>query len=77
MVLHSFKFQKNFFLPIVNNSVLFTSYFLHLSLSCCVCVFALLHSSISCHKLFGINLKERKKKSVLTQDKLVKFNKDE
>ena len=59
MVLLSFKFHMNFylfnFLPIVNNSVLFTSYFY---LSCCV--FALLHSSIACHKLFGINLRERK-----------------
>ena len=40
----------------MNNSVLSTSYF---SLSCCVCVFALLHSSIACHKLYGINLKEK------------------
>ena len=30
------------------------------SLICCVCVLALLHSSIACHKLFGINLKERR-----------------
>ena len=31
---------------------------LHFSLSCCACVFALLHSRIACHKLFGINLRE-------------------
>ena len=39
----------------MNNSVLHTSYF---SLSCCVCVFALLNSSMACHKLCGINLDE-------------------
>ena len=53
MVLLSFKF-----LHIVYNDILFTTYF---SLSCCVCVFKLLHSSIACDKLFGINLKDRKK----------------
>ena len=30
------------------------------TMGCCACVFALLHSSIACHKLLGINLKERK-----------------
>ena len=40
------------------------------SLSCCVCVFALLHSSIACHEFFGINLRERKKlKSIMTRDR--------
>ena len=38
-------------------SVLFTSYFYILV----VFVFALLHSCIACHKLFGINLKEKEK----------------
>ena len=43
----------------MNNYVLFTSYF---SLSCCVCIFALLHSGGPCHKLLGSNLKEKKKR---------------
>ena len=47
------------FMPIVNNSVVFTSYFYIFLLV--VCVFALLHSSIACHKAFGIILKERNK----------------
>ena len=47
-----------FFIPIVHNRYkkLFKNYFSH---SCCV--FALLHSSIACHKPFGINLKEGRK----------------
>ena len=44
-----------FFIPIVDNSVLF-KLFLHFSVSC---VFALLHSSIACNKLFGINVGEK------------------
>ena len=58
MVLLSFKFHMNFylfFLPIVNNSILSTSYFYIFLLV----VVALLHSTIACHKRSGINLKER------------------
>ena len=64
MVLLSFKSHMNFYLIIFTYCEQWRfvyKLFLHLSLSCSVCVFALLHSSIACHKLFGINLKERKK----------------
>ena len=33
-------------------------FYLFFSLSCCVCVVALLHSSIDCHMLLGNNVKE-------------------
>ena len=41
----------------MNNSVLSTSYF-YIFFLVVVFVFALLHSSIACHKFFGINLNE-------------------
>ena len=49
--------------------------FFNFSLSCCVCVFALLHSSMACHKLLGINLKEKKerKKRIKYRAKLLGF----
>ena len=48
--------------------------FITFSLSCCVCVFALLHSSIACRKLFGVNLKERKIQTVSKQLNKVDIN---
>ena len=36
-------------------------------ISSCACVFTLLHSSIACHKIRGINLKERKKRKYLSK----------
>ena len=70
MVLLSFKFHMNvfflFFLHIVNNSVLFTSYFYIFLL---VVVFVFSHSSIPASldiRFFGINLKERRRKKKVT-----------
>ena len=77
MVLLSLIFNMNLFivllnfLPIVNNDVLFTSYFC-IFLLVVVCDFALLHSRIACHMLFGINLKE-KKKNLSFFDEIVKI----
>ena len=52
-----------FFIHIVNNGVLSISYFFIFLL---VVVFLLfLHSSIACHKLIRINLKERKHEKLL------------
>ena len=65
MVLLSYKFHMNFyfhFLHIVNNSVLFTSYF---SLSGCVCFFRTPPFQYSLTSFFGINLKERKKECLI------------
>ena len=62
MVLLSSKFHMKsvfFFIPIVNNGVLYTCYFYILPLVV-VFVFTFLHSIIACHKLFGINAEERK-----------------
>ena len=61
MVLLSFKFHMNFF----HLFFMLFMLFLHFSLSGCVCVFALLHSSIADISFFGINLKERRKKGRL------------
>ena len=63
MVLLSFELSlKDFFsfLCQLCTIVFYLQVILHFLLSLCVCVFALLHFSIVCHKLFGINLKERK-----------------
>ena len=47
----------------MNNNVLFI-FFKYIYLL--VVLFALLHSSIACHKLVGINIKEKKKTSFYT-----------
>ena len=63
MVLFSYKsHMKEMFLYLLRTKAFYLQVIFKFSLSSCVCVFELVHSSIACHKLFGINLIEKKKK---------------
>ena len=50
-----------FYVPIVNNSVLFTTYF-YIFLLVRAPTLTCIANSIACHKLFGTNVKHRRRK---------------